>query len=204
MLIGSCAIGLCAGGGFCAGSEVVVKHQRINGLSFVFSASMPALLAVGGSEAINLLRSTPSVLEALQDNIQMARSILDRLDIITIPSHVASPIIHIYIKTRSAPLLEPSSAGARSAKISNPNSPKARDEVKYEIDGEEALLQEVVEEALNQGVMITKAKRLRGQEVTEGRPSIRLAITSALSKKETENSIRVVKNALVKVLGKRR
>ena len=62
----------------------------------------------------------------------------------------------------------------------------------------------MVEEALSQGVMITRAKRLYGQELYSPRPSIRIAVTSALSKKECEKAAGVVKNALVKVLGKRK
>lgn len=65
-------------------------------------------------------------------------------------------------------------------------------------------MQEVVDEALAQGVLITRAKRLRGQEVVEPRPTIKLAVTAALSKKETEKAAQVIKNALVKVLGKRK
>ena len=66
------------------------------------------------------------------------------------------------------------------------------------------MLQDVVEETLAQGVIVTRAKRLKGQEIMETRPSIRLAITSALSKKETEKAVGVFKAALVKVLGKKR
>lgn len=71
-------------------------------------------------------------------------------------------------------------------------------------DAEERLLQEVVEETLAQGVLVTRAKRLRGQEMVETRPSIRLALTSALTRKETEKAVGVLKTALVKVLGKKR
>ena len=183
-----------------------VINQRINGLSFVFSASMPALLAVSASEAINMFRSTPSIFTQLQDNIRATRAILDRVDCITIPSHPASPIIHIYIR-QSTSLLHPGSALLpSSAKPSNPTSILSRDAARWEwdVEAEERLLQEVVEEALSQGVMITKAKRLRGQEMVEPRPSIRLAMTSALTKKETEKTVNVVKSALVKVLSKRK
>ena len=69
---------------------------------------------------------------------------------------------------------------------------------------EERQLQEVVEECLSQGVMITKAKRLRGQEMVDARPSIRLAMTSALTKKETEKAVNVVKTALMKVLSRKK
>lgn len=65
-------------------------------------------------------------------------------------------------------------------------------------------MQEVVEDALSQGVLITRAKRLRGQEMSEARPSIRLAVSAGLTKKESEKAATVVKTAIVKVLGKRR
>ena len=84
MLVGSVANGLNSSGGFCAGSHIVVDHQRINGTSFVFSAAVPALLAVSASEGINILRNTPSILSALQENVRAIRAVLDRVDAIAI------------------------------------------------------------------------------------------------------------------------
>ncbi|CAA7263324.1 unnamed protein product [Cyclocybe aegerita] len=213
ILLGSCAVGLASCGGFCAGSRVVIDHQRINGPSFVFSASMPALLAVSASEGINILRSTPSIFETLQENIRTARAVLDKLDCITIPSHPASPVIHVNVRAShpAAPPMSPSaSTGSGSSKHqhSNPQSiVSSKDKSQLtpaEYEGEERLLQEVIEECLGQGVIVTRAKGLKGQEVVEPRPSIRLALTSALTKKETEKAVGVLKAALVKVLGKRR
>ena len=196
MLLGSCAIGLNSCGGFCAGSQIVVEHQRINGSSFVFSASMPGLLAVSASEGINIIRNTPSIFENLQANVFTARMILDKLDCITIPSHPASPIIHINVRHATT------SNG--SAKHSHDYaSPKNAIQM-AEFDAEERLLQEVVEECIWQGVIVTRAKRLKGQEVVEPRPSIRLALSSALTRQETEKATSILKSALVKVLGKRR
>jgi serine palmitoyltransferase len=168
---------------------------------------MPPLLAVSASEGINILRSTPSILSTLHENIRTARSILERLDSITIPSHPASPVIHIYVRSSSTATLHPSSAASLPSppgKPSNPASPVSRDSPQFDIELEEKLLQDVVDEALAQGVMITRAKRLRGQELVEPKPSIRLALTSALTRKETERAVGIVKAALVKVLGKRR
>ena len=156
---------------------------------------MPALLAVSASEGINILRNTPSILSALQDNIFIARTILDKLDCITIPSHPASPTIHICVRPSSMP---PSPSPGKS------HSGSSRDPAVYEVLQEERLLQEVVDEALAQGVLITRAKGLRGQELFEARPSIRLALTSSLTRKETEKAVTTVKGALVKVLGKKR
>ncbi|KAA1474636.1 serine palmitoyltransferase [Dentipellis sp. KUC8613] len=203
MLVGSVANTLNASGGFCAGSRIVVDHQRINGSSFVFSASGPALLAVSASEGINVLRDTPSILSTLQENIQAVRSILTRVDCITVPSHPASPIIHFHVRPTSPHSLLPS-AVPHSAKPSNPSSIQPRDPPVFDIELEERLLQEIVEEALAQGVWITRAKRLRGQEFVEARPSIRLAISAGLTKKECEKAANVVKAAAVKVLARRR
>ncbi|KAH9029593.1 pyridoxal phosphate-dependent transferase [Lactarius pseudohatsudake] len=73
-------------GGFCAGSCVVVDYQHITSTSFVFSAVVPALLAVSASEGINILRNTPSILSTLQENVRAIRAVLDRVEAITIPS----------------------------------------------------------------------------------------------------------------------
>ncbi|KAK7061211.1 serine palmitoyltransferase 1 [Favolaschia claudopus] len=207
MLIGSMANGLCAGGGFCAGSQNVIAHQQINGPSFVFSASMPALLAVSASEGIDILRSTPSILTKLQQNVRTARSLLDELDCISIPSHSASPIIHLHIRKPAAGLLHPGSpslGGGHSLKPSNPTSilPREASKWDWDIETEERALQQVVEEALKRGVMITRAKRLRGQEMVEARPSIKLALTSELSTDEVKKAIKVVAQALKDVLRK--
>lgn len=80
----------------------------------------------------------------------------------------------------------------------------SKDYVEHDWQYEDRLLQEVVDEALAQGVMITRAKRLRGQEGWEPRASIKLVVTAALTRKECEKAAGVVKAALVKVLSRRR
>ncbi|KIY48348.1 serine palmitoyltransferase [Fistulina hepatica ATCC 64428] len=189
MIVGSVAFGLNSGGGFCAGSKFAVDHQRNNGAASVFSATAPPLLMTSASEAINILRSSPSILSTLQENVRAARAILDKVDCIYVPSHRASPMVHIFIRYPQDP--------ATSTATWEWNTPEA-------IARDERILQDVVDEALAQGVMITRAKRLRGQEVVEARPSIRLVLTSGLTKKETEKAVGVVKAACVKIIGRRR
>lgn len=215
MLIGSMATGLCATGGFCAGSSVVVDHQvsklssssnrqltpyvqRINGTAFVFSAAMPALLAVSASEGIQILTSTPSLLETLHDNIRAIRSVLEKLspDLIELPSHPASAVIHINIRSGLLQNATPtiSSNGLLAAPLTD-SPPKRKPAVSslqawtpanlskgtpsYDWVLEDKVLQEVVDEALAQGVLITRAKRLRGQEAVEPRSSIKMVATAA-------------------------
>ena len=61
-----------------------------------------------------------------------------------------------------------------------------------------------MDEALAQGVWTTRARRLRGQELVEARPSFRLAVTAALSRKECERAAGAIKAAVAKVPVKRK
>ncbi|KAL1737824.1 hypothetical protein HDZ31DRAFT_51790 [Schizophyllum fasciatum] len=120
-------------------------------------------------------------------------------------------MIHIFLKSASDVQREKANATlhpstATKPKHSDPRSVLPRDASSWDwdIEDEERALQEVVEDALAQGVMISKAKRLRGQEIVEPRPSIRLVLTAALSKKDTEKAVGIVKASLQKVISKRR
>ena len=156
-----------------------------------------ALLAVSASEGIKILRNTPSILSALQEKVRAIRAVLDRVDAITIPSRAASPIIHIHLRFSAQ-------SSAVTLKAPNPSTPAPREPPSLDIAGEERVLQDIVEEVLAQGVWITRARRLRGQELVEVRPSIRLAVTAALSRKECERAAAVIKAAVMKVLAKRK
>ena len=65
-------------------------------------------------------------------------------------------------------------------------------------------MQDIVDDVLAQGVWITRARRLRGQELVESRLSIRFAIKAVLSRKECERVARVIKVAVTKVPTKRK
>ena len=89
----------------------------------------------------------------------------------------------------------------------NPVNPAAHapcDALSFDIASEDRLLQDMVDEVLGQGVWITPARRLRRQELVEARPSIRLAVTAALSRKECERAAGVIKAVVAKVLVKRK
>lgn len=183
ILIGSMAVGLGAGGGFCSGSSVVVDHQRINGSAFVFSAALPALLATAASTSISILKSQPNLLATLQANVAIMRASLLRLEqptegpvnpdaIIHVPSDPSSALIHIF-------LLHPPAT----------------------LELEEKLLQDVVDEALANGLLVTRSRRLRGQETFEAEPSLKVCVTAALNKKDIEKAASVLRHALIKVVG---
>nr|XP_018259968.1 serine palmitoyltransferase [Kwoniella dejecticola CBS 10117]OBR82126.1 serine palmitoyltransferase [Kwoniella dejecticola CBS 10117] len=203
MILGSMANGLSTGGGFCAGSQVVCQHQRINSSASVFSASLPAMLATCASQAIDILKSQPQLITSLQANIQVFRTQLAKLEpfisttsasssgsaenslmpppngvpnkeaLISIPSHANSGLIHIF-------LLNP------------PDN----------LEDEEIILQQIVDEVQNtSNVLITRSRRLRSQEIFEPEPSLKISISGYMSKKDVEAAGKGLRNAIIKVCG---
>ncbi|KAI9437246.1 hypothetical protein H4582DRAFT_2099432 [Lactarius indigo] len=143
--------------GFCAGLRIIVDHQRINGMSFVCSAAVPAFLAASASEANNILQNTPS-----------SRPPLTRR---------ASPITHIYLRS-SAP------AASVSAKLLNLPIPVPREALSFDIVGKERLLHDIVDEALAQGMWtrLSAHAALSRKECKRADGVIKAAVSKALTK----------------------
>ena len=185
MIVGSMANTLSAAGGFCAGPKEVVDHQRLSGQAFVFSASIPAMLAVCASEAIKIL-STPqgeTLLKSLNENSAVFRNVILTAvpQWIELSSEAGSPILHLRF---------PSSLVA--------SQQMTRDE-------EKLLLQEIVDEvAIKDGLLITRAKYVESQELHLPRPSIRISICATHNKKEVEKAAQAIKTAFGKALGRRK
>ncbi|KAI9833803.1 MAG: serine palmitoyltransferase component [Phylliscum demangeonii] len=189
MIIGSLAGPLCAGGGFCAGSEVTVEHQRIASPAFTFSAALPAMLATTASEALILLQTNPDLLLQLRENVRAMRAQLDpRSDWIVCISMLENPVMLFTLKPEVV-------AGHGLSR-----------------HDQEWLLQDVVDEALLNGVLITRLKHMlpstnggaRGDADYDPGPALKICITTGLSKKETEKAGTVVRHAVTKVLSKRK
>lgn len=94
MIIGSLAGSLCAGGGFCAGSDEIVDHQRISAAAYTFSAALPAMLATTASEVIEMLQSNPDMLTIVRENTKLMLAQLDpRSEWIRCTSAAENPIM---------------------------------------------------------------------------------------------------------------
>lgn len=99
MIVGSLAGPLCAGGGFCAGSDEIVEHQRISAAAYTFSAALPAMLATMASETLGLLETNTDAMVQLRENIKTMRAQLDpRSDWVTCTSAVENPIMLLVLK----------------------------------------------------------------------------------------------------------
>ena len=99
MIVGSLAGPLCAGGGFCAGSDAIVEHQRISASAYTFSAALPAMLATTASEILSMLQTSPEMLTTVRENIKTMWAQLDpRSDWVHCTSSAENPIMILALK----------------------------------------------------------------------------------------------------------
>ena len=99
MIVGSLAGPLVAGGGFCAGSEEIVHHQRISAAAYTFSAALPALLSTTASATINILQNSPETISHLRDLTKAMWAQLDpRSDWVRCTSAPENPILVLVLK----------------------------------------------------------------------------------------------------------
>ena len=103
MIVGSLAGSLSAGGGFCAGSQEIIDHQRITSAAYTYSAALPAMLATTASEVINLLQTSPDMLLPLRENIKTMLGQLDpRSEWVRCTSSPDNPVMILVIKPEVA------------------------------------------------------------------------------------------------------
>ncbi|KAI9804144.1 MAG: hypothetical protein M1825_001546 [Sarcosagium campestre] len=188
MIIGSLAGPLCAGGGFCAGSDEIVEHQRISAAAYTFSAALPAMLATTASETLALLQTNTDILNQLRDNIKTMRGQLDpRSDWVYCASAVENPIQLVVLKDEVV----------KSKNLS--------------FADQQRLLQDIVDETLANGILITRLRDMPSAPHStpkdigwQVQPALKLCITTGLSKKETEKAGIVIRHAITKVMTRRR
>lgn len=120
--------------------------------------------------------------------MQVIRSVLDKIQTLVIPSDPLSPVIHLHL------------------------APKALKNSSNSRDDHQAALQDIVDEALANGVLLTRAMKVWNQEALMRdqhaagllQPSIRLCVSAGLTKKECEKSAAVIRSAVNKVIGRKR
>jgi serine palmitoyltransferase len=164
------------------------------------------MLATTSSTALSILSAPTTgaaIFSQLAANVRTVRVVLDKLvdqNLIYIPSDPLSPLIHIQLPDPEQLAVGSDDAGGAEGVRQEAIAMMVVDE--KEIEDQERLLQEVVEEALaSGGVLVTRTRRLRGQETFEARPSIKICLSASHSKKEVEKAVAGLKAALVKVLG---
>ncbi|KAF3191439.1 serine palmitoyltransferase component [Orbilia oligospora] len=186
MIVGTLATTFVGGGGFCCGSKEIVHHQRISGLAYVFSAALPAMLATTVSEVIKMLRENPeNFITPLRENIKTFHAALAKTDTLTITSSLVNPAISIQLN------------GKREMSDNE----------------QDRLAQDVVDECLANGVLVTRVKRIalpagmsKGPKWFGWNPAmvIKVYVSSGFSKKDCEKAGSVIRSAVTKVVGRKR
>lgn len=172
MIIGSLTTSFCSGGGFCAASKEIVDHQRISGSSYVFSAALPAMMATQVTGGIKIVRDNPSLFDTLGQNAKLFRDIVDASPFVFSEAWENSPMQHLRLRSI------------------------------FGDEEETRILQDVIDDALQNGVLLTLAKHVKSDGVRglgEVRPSIRICVTTGHSKKDIEKAATVVKNGIARV-----
>ncbi|EMD00322.1 hypothetical protein BAUCODRAFT_62607 [Baudoinia panamericana UAMH 10762] len=186
MIVGGLAGALAAGGGFCAGTHEIVEHQRLSAAAFTFSAALPALLATTASETVSLLQTQPSLIQTLRENIRAMRAQLDpRSEWVRCTSSPENPVMILVLKDQH---------------VTDRNLSRQE---------QEAVMQDCVDEALAQGVLVTRLKSMPAalgvnardaQKEWQPRPGLKVCVTTGLSKREVEAAGRVVRHAITNVM----
>ncbi|KAF1351856.1 pyridoxal phosphate-dependent transferase [Delphinella strobiligena] len=188
MIIGSLAGGLCAGGGFCAGTVEIVEHQRLSANAYTFSAALPAMLATTASETVRILQEQPEIITNLRENIKAMRAQLDpRSDWVVCSSSVDNPVMLLVLKKEVVEIK------------------------RLTIPDQESVMQEIVDECLANSVLVTRLKSMPPalgavprDQGWQPPPAIKVCVTTGLTKKETEKAGIVIRHAITKVLSKRK
>ncbi|XP_011496437.1 PREDICTED: serine palmitoyltransferase 1 [Ceratosolen solmsi marchali] len=98
MIMGSLEHAIGSVGGFCVGSSFIVEHQRLSGLGYCFSASLPPLLATAAIISLEIMDNKPQIFQILKENCHKFHRGIKEMDIFECPSFAESPVQHLYLK----------------------------------------------------------------------------------------------------------
>jgi len=165
-------------GGFCCGKRDVIYHQRLNSTGYVYSASLPALLATSATAAFDILEENPKLIGDLADNTKALRAGLTRVAGLDLVGDQAVPVLHLRLNQ------------------------SVLAQVKDRLSQEE-LLQEIVDEALGNGVFTTRARYTLDHEQFPPPASIKLYSSAVFTKQQIQEAIKVITAAAATVMVKR-
>ncbi|XP_078656406.1 serine palmitoyltransferase 1-like [Branchiostoma floridae x Branchiostoma belcheri] len=157
-------------GGFCCGDSFVIDHQRLSGQGYCFSASLPPMLSVAASEALLIMEEKPGIFEELRTRCKWLHAKLSSIPGLKVCGEPISPIMHLQ-------LAAPSSRTEATTK-----------------------LETICNECMDQGVALTVARYLEGEEHLVPPPSIRIAVNVELTEDDIDHATSVITNVAKMVL----
>ena len=96
LIMGSLEYAIPSVGGFCVGSSFVVDHQRLSGLGYCFSASLPPMLAAAAISAIDSMEQQTDMFSELNRACRSLHSGLEtELHHLKLSGHRDAPVKHL-------------------------------------------------------------------------------------------------------------
>ncbi|OQV16257.1 Serine palmitoyltransferase 1 [Hypsibius exemplaris] len=172
LVTGSLEHALGSTGGFCCGSSFVVDHQRLSGVGYCFSASLPPLLAASASKALDLIDKNTALFEQLKTKSELMHKSLSRINGLTVGSWNGSPIQHLRLQK---------STGS------------------HQSDSE--LLNAITNKVLESGKTLFLTSKYAPDETIAPLPSIRVLVNADMSQEELISAADELDQAVRNVLG---
>ena len=163
-------------GGFCAGDREIVDHQRLSGLGYCFSASLPPYLASAGTAALKILTSEGAERadKVRRNSARFRAGRIPGLRAVGGAESAASPLVHLQL---DPPPLS-----------------------KADYPAGDARLQRVVEHCMDsEGVLFSVAKYSMLEMNTRPPPSIRVALSAAHDGKDVDKALAALKRSCAKM-----
>ncbi|PVU97706.1 hypothetical protein BB561_000362 [Smittium simulii] len=185
LLIGSLWGVFGGAGGFCCASKELIGHQRLSGLGYVFSAAMPAIMAITASDSIKRLEiDYILLLSALRKNISTLRNLLNEIDGVEILGDDFSPVIHVELKNEHYfKMIKSSNTGI------NTSDEISRNQMVEILCG-------ITNEMQNSGVLVVQDIYIVDQEHNVPKPSIRILLSGGHSIEHLEKLSQELKKAI--------
>ncbi|KAI9582976.1 hypothetical protein GQX74_012193 [Glossina fuscipes] len=158
-------------GGFCVGSHFIVEHQRLSGVGYCFSASLPPMLAQAAISALNRFEKDPQIFAELQETSRLLHQIFSNFSKLTIGGHPLSPVKHLYLN------------------------------VTWEqIDEEHKKLIEISDKCIARGIAVIEACYLYNIEKQPVRPSLRVTANRLLTLADINDAFEVIEDVTKELL----
>lgn len=173
LIVGSMEWALGSIGGFCVGSSFIVEHQRLSGLGYCFSASLPPLLTAAASESLEEMKRNPSIIKTLHAKAELVHYALSKLSKVgfKVLGYPQGPIKHL--------------------RLSNPPE---------DIEKHRSLLHEISQFCFKKGIAIVPAAYLDKIEARPRVPSLRITVNVDLTQAEMESAYEVLREAALQYL----
>lgn len=87
-------------GGFCVGSHFIAEHQRLSGLGYIFSASLPPMLTQAAICSLDRFEREPHIFEQLQQKSRQVHSQFEQFSKLKLGGDALSPVKHLYLSEK--------------------------------------------------------------------------------------------------------